>query len=246
MAPDEPEAAEEAVMEFGALAPDEPEAAEEEVMDFGALAPDEPKAAVEEEVMDFGALAPDEPTLAESVVEEEEVVDFGALAPDEPEAAEETVMDFGALAPDEPEAVTEEDVMGFDALAPDEPVPAEQIQTRTMADLYVTQGLIDRAIDVYEHLVDDAPDDRGLRARLEEVRAGGVESPEAEERDDVEVETLARDLAASGEAEHEVDTPFAWAEELDEQEADVVDGPSIGRFFEDLLSYGHTAEPEDS
>jgi tetratricopeptide (TPR) repeat protein len=251
LAPDEPEAAEKAVMDFGALAPDEPAlgepAVEEEVMDFGALAPDEPEAA-EEAVMEFGALAPDEPEAVE-----EEVMDFGALAPDEPAlaepAVEEEVMDFGALAPDEPasaEPAVEEEVMGFDVLAPDEPVLAEQIQTRTMADLYVTQGLIGRAIDVYEHLVDEAPDDRGVRARLEELRAGGVESLEAEERDDGEVEALARDLAASGEAEHEVDTPFAWSEELDEQETDAVDGPSIGRFFEDLLSYERTSEPEES
>jgi tetratricopeptide (TPR) repeat protein len=244
-------AVEEEVMDFGALAPDEPEAAEEAVMEFGALAPDEPEA-VEEEVMDFGALAPDEPALAEPAVEEE-VMDFGALAPDEPAlaepAVEEEIMGFDVLAPDEPalaEPAVEEEVMGFDVLAPDEPVPAEQIQTRTMADLYVTQGLIGRAIDVYEHLVDEAPDDRGLRARLEELRAGGVESLEAEERDDGEVEALARDLAASGEAEHEVDTPFAWSEELDEQETDAVDGPSIGRFFEDLLSYERTSEPEES
>ena len=237
------------------LATLEPEPPEDEM-------PSDDSSAVEEAVLSSEAFAPEEPEAQEDVVEfdpftlggvldgEEEVFDFGALAPDEPEAVEEKVFDFEALAPDEP--------------APDE--AAEQIQTRTMAELYVTQGLTDRAIDVYQHLVGASPDDAGLRARLEELRAGDQETdvasgetgahtphpqaveqaPEADESDDGEVETLARDLAASGDAEHEVDTPFAWAEEVSEEQGDVVDGPSIGRFFDDLLSYGHASEPEES
>ena len=259
--------AQEDVVEFDPFAPDEPEVAEEEeVLNFAALAPDEPEALEEEEVSDFAALAPDEPEAAE----EEEVSDFAALAPDEPEVAEEEeVFDFATLAPDEPAALEEEEVLDFAALAPDEPAPeqpAEQIQTRTMADLYVTQGLIDRAIDLYQHLVDDAPDDAGLQARLEELRAGDREidfasgeseahtphpqaveqAPEADESDYGEVETLARDLVGSGDAEHEVETPFAWAEEVSEGQTEVVDGPSIGRFFDDLLRYGQASEPEES
>jgi tetratricopeptide (TPR) repeat protein len=233
---------------------------EGEVVDFGTLAPDEPEAVAEDEVADFGALAPDEP----EAVAEEEVADFGALAPDEPEAvAEEEVADFGALARDELEAVVEEEVADFGALTPDE--PAEEIRTRTMADLYVTQGLIDRAIEVYEHLADTDPDDAELRERLEQLRSGDqgtegasgdgaqpAESPaveqvlEADEGDDVEVETLARDLAGSGDEEHDVDTPFAWAEEESEQPADVEEASSIRSFFDDLLSYEPASEPEES
>ena len=266
---EEPEAQED-VVEFDPFALEEVLAEEEEVADFAALAPDEPEAAAEEEeVADFAALAPDEP---EAAAEEEEVADFAALAPDEPEAAaeEEEVADFAALAPDEPEAAAEEEeVADFAALAPDEAAPdepTEQIQTRTMADLYVIQGLIDRAIDVYQHLVDDAPDDAGLRARLEELKAGDreidvagggteantlrpqavEEAAEADESGYGEVETLARDLVGSGDAEHEVETPFAWAEGVSEGQPEVVDGPSIGRFFDDLLSYGRASEPEES
>ncbi len=245
----------------------EPEPPEHEMSSDDSSTPEEPE--TQEDVVEFDPLAP-----GEVLVEEKEVVDFAALAPDEPQAVEEEVeeeevVDFATLAPDEPEAVEEEEVVDFAALAPDEPAPdqpAEQIQTRTMADLYVTQGLIDRAIEVYQHLVDDAPDDAELRARLEELRAGdreidvasgeteahtphppGVEqAPEADESDYGEVETLARDLVGSGDAEHEVDTPFAWAEEVSEGQAEVVDGPSIGRFFDDLLSYGQASEPEES
>lgn len=140
--------------------------------------------------------------------------------------------------------VEEEDAVDLGALAPDEPVPAEEIQTRTMADLYVAQGLIGRAIEMYEHLVEAAPDDAALRARLEELRAGDTGPAEGGEDDDGEVETLARDLAASGDAEDDVDTPFAWAEELSEPETEPVDGPSIGQFFDDLLNYRHSSEEE--
>jgi tetratricopeptide (TPR) repeat protein len=272
LTPDESEAVaeEEKVFDFGALAPDEPVAvAEEEIAEFGALAPDEPQAvAEEEEVFDFGVLAPDEPEAAE-----EEIADFGALAPDEPAtAAEEEIADFGALAPDEPEAAAEEEIADFGALAPDEPEtaaadePAEQIQTRTLADLYVTQDLIDRAIDVYERLVDADPDDVELRERLGQLRSGdqetesasggseahkdepeaAVQAPEADEGDDGEVETLARDLAGSGDDEHDVDTPFAWGEEDDERPTDVEEGPSIAIFFDDLLSYGRSSESGES
>ena len=64
--------------------------------------------------------------------------------------------------------------------------------------------------------------------------------------DDGEVETLARDLAGSGDVEHEVDTPFAWAEEVSEDHGSEPGGPTIGRFFDDLLSYGEASEPEES
>ena len=219
------------------LATLEPEPSEDEM-------PSDDSSAVEEAVLSSEAFAPEEPEAQEDVVEFDPFTLGGVLD------GEEEVFDFEALAPDEP--------------APDE--AAEQIQTRTMAELYVTQGLTDRAIDVYQHLVGASPDDAGLRARLEELRAGDQETdvasgetgahtphpqaveqaPEADESDDGEVETLARDLAASGDAEHEVDTPFAWAEEVSEEQGDVVDGPSIGRFFDDLLSYGHASEPEES
>ena len=265
--PDEPEAADEEVADFGALAPDEPEAPAEEVADFGALAPDEPEA-VDEEVADFAALAPDEPEAAE-----EEVADFAALAPDEPEAAEEEIADFGALAPDEPEAadvatqepeaeeITEDPELDyFHALEAAEPEAAEaedpdvvdaapdespqQIHTRTMAELYVTQGLVDRAIEVYEHVLRKDPDDTETRLRLSVLKAG--DEPVADEVDDDEVETLARDLAQSGDEEHEVDTPFAWPDDDLEEQSDETDEPSIGNFFGDLLGYVQEPDPDES
>jgi tetratricopeptide (TPR) repeat protein len=41
--------------------------------------------------------------------------------------------------------------------------------TETMAELYVKQGFLDRALDVYRQLVAHNPNDRGLRERLERI-----------------------------------------------------------------------------
>jgi hypothetical protein len=273
LAPDEPEAVEEEVADFGALAADEEVAADEEIADLGALAPDEPEAA-DEEVADFGALAPDEPEAAEEeVAADEEIVDFGALAPDEPEAADEEIVDFSALAPDEAEAadvatqgpeaeeIAEDPEFDyFHAREAAEPEVAEaedsdivdaapdesplQIHTRTMAELYVTQGLVDRAIEVYEHLLRKDPDDTETRLRLSVLKAG--DEPVADEVDDDDIETLARDLAQSGDEEHEVDTPFAWADDDLEEQSDEIDEPSIGNFFGDLLGYVREPDPGES
>jgi tetratricopeptide (TPR) repeat protein len=45
------------------------------------------------------------------------------------------------------------------------------IMTRTMADLYADQGLYEEAIEIYEELLTDRPDDEEIRARLESVQA---------------------------------------------------------------------------
>ena len=273
LAPDpEPEPVVEDVMDLGALAPDpEPEPVVEDVMDLGALAPDPEPEPVVEDVMDLGALAPDpEP---EPVVED--VMDLGALAPDpEPEPVVEDVMDLGALAPDpEPEPVVE-DVMDLGALAPDpdalaaaalEPADpsqedphvdsSEPVNTRTLAELYVSQGFTDKAIDVYRQLRAAEPDAEDLEARIAELEgrapvgsaetdaAPDVSSREAdvsatEDAPDEEVETLARDLAETGADHHEVDTPFAWSEDVaGENPAVVDDGMTIGAYFDQLLSW---------
>jgi hypothetical protein len=271
---DEPEPVGE-VMDLAALAPDdEPEPAGE-VMDLAALAPDdEPEPAGE--VMDLAALAPDdEPEPAG------EVMDLAALAPDdEPEPVGE-VMDLAALAPDdEPEPVGE--VMDLAALAPDaeeegelEPEPlaepeeertmgsSEPVYTRTLAELYVKQGFVAKALGVYRHLLRAQPDATDIRDRIAELERGGAQasgavasakpspSPmptpsEAPDRDeervqtyDDEVETLARDLASGGDDTHEVDSPFAWADEAASAPNEPVDdeGPGIGEYFDDLLGW---------
>jgi tetratricopeptide (TPR) repeat protein len=227
----EPEAVEEDAVDFGALAPDEPEAVDEEVVDFAALAPDEPEAA-KEEIADLGALAPDEPGAADVATQE----------PEAEEITEDPELDyFHALEAAEPEAAEAEDPDIVDAASDESP---QQIHTRTMAELYVAQGLVDRAIEVYEHLLRKDPDDTETRLRLRVLKAG--EEPVADEVDDDEVETLARDLAQSGDEEHEVDTPFAWPDDDLEEQSDETDEPSIGNFFGDLLGYVQEPDPDES
>ena len=53
------------------------------------------------------------------------------------------------------------------------------ILTRTMGDIYARQGFLGRAVEVYEHLQAESPDDDELRARLDELRGGGTTKPAA-------------------------------------------------------------------
>ncbi len=235
-APPGPEATAEAekapperVLDIGALAPEEREAAPEPVVDIGTLAPEEREAAPEP-VVDIGTLAPGEREAAS-----EPVVDIGTLAPGEPEVAPEPVVDIGRLAPDEP---LEEP--GWDA---GQEAPGEPIHTRTIAELYVRQGLTERAIDVYRHLVGARPDDAELRARLVELEAAldSEEAPAGEEAEE-EAEVHARYLASAGERGASVETPFAWTEEDASGEEAQSDAPPISRYFERMLSW---APPEE-
>ena len=59
-----------------------------------------------------------------------------------------------------------------DAGVGQEPPPADDaFVTETMAELYVSQGYNDRALEVYRQLVAQHPDDAGLRSRMERVAA---------------------------------------------------------------------------
>ncbi|MHB0948077.1 MAG: tetratricopeptide repeat protein [Gemmatimonadaceae bacterium] len=51
------------------------------------------------------------------------------------------------------------------------PAAATAFVTETMAELYLQQGLHDRAADVYRQLLEQRPDDAGLRERLRDVEA---------------------------------------------------------------------------
>ena len=216
-------------------------------MELGALAPDE---ADDEPVMELGALAPDEAEEGDEAGDEP-VMDLGALAPDEAEegdeADEEPVMDLGALAPDEPDPpVVVGDILSEEAAdAPLEEIDEPPIYTRTIAELYVTQGAVDRAVEVYRNLVESEPANTELTERLAllEAQLEGQAAPEAEVAeeaasdmsDDQTVESLARHLAESGDATHDVDTPFAWTEE--EKAETPSDAPPISEYFTRMLAW---------
>ena len=62
----------------------------------------------------------------------------------------------------------------------EQPVVENELQTRTLADLYAEQGHYDKAIEIYERLVQENPDHVELRQRLDELKSIGLESVESE------------------------------------------------------------------
>jgi pentatricopeptide repeat protein len=65
--------------------------------------------------------------------------------------------------------------------APEESRPAEtaaggdeggdDLNTNTLAELYVSQGFYDKAIEIYQGMLEERPDNKALQKKLEELRA---------------------------------------------------------------------------
>jgi len=270
LAPDEPE---EPVLEMASLAPDEPE---ESVLEMASLAPDEDVAVGDGEAVDAALRSPDLPG--------EIVIDLDVLRPEGVDEAREDDQGIqmnpsadlpagpsdtarvGAEAPSDSETPADGVEPGAGDGAGDEGEDAdrereeseedagEPVYTRTLAELYVTQGAVARALGVLRHLLQSDPTNEELAHRIAELEEhGGGEERErssasvphverraplpepTEDEPEEEVESLARELAASGDEGHDVDSPFSWSEEqVPEPPAD---GPSIRDYFEDLLAW---------
>ncbi|MFM8603829.1 MAG: tetratricopeptide repeat protein [Gemmatimonadota bacterium] len=98
------------------------------------------------------------------------------LDPDDPVASELSyLLPFAPASAPAPAPETEADA----------PMPSVFV-TQTMAELYVQQGILARAVAIYRELVSRAPDDARLSARLREVIALGErqESSEPERLED--------------------------------------------------------------
>lgn len=80
------------------------------------------------------------------------------------------------------------------------------IVTRTLAELYLQQGYIEPALEIYRQLAEQEPDDRGLQARIEEISTD-VESIAAREE-----EEAAPEMAAAEESEDQSALPPVAAE----------------------------------
>jgi tetratricopeptide (TPR) repeat protein len=108
------------------------------------------------------------------------------------------------------------------------------ILTRTMGDIYARQGFLAQALEVYEHLHSENPDDDELRARLEELKGG-----RRIDRDEVRTELLEADQQSEVGAAFEAPQTAAHA-------APRVRGPgsrTIASYFEDLLAWVPGAVP---
>lgn len=164
---------------------------------------------LDEPYVDF-AREDDEPAVT-GVTEESGELDRDAI-PVEPDAGL-----------DEPTGESEED---------------SSLVTRTMAELFVRQGLTDRAVEVYEKLLDRDPANEELVARLEELRTT-VEA-------DAELSDVAPQWAEDEPEDAGVATPFAWGEEEEEGEtlgqedatgSDARSPRTIREHFDDLLAW---------
>jgi tetratricopeptide (TPR) repeat protein len=93
------------------------------------------------------------------------------------------------------------------------------IVTRTLAELYLQQGYIEPALEIYRQLAEQEPDDRGLQARIEEISTD-VESIAAREDEDA-----AREMATAGDSEDEPAEPPVSSESKPDVEADTTIEP---------------------
>jgi len=116
----------------------------------------------------------------------------------------------------------------------------EEVITETLAEIYASQGLYDRATEVYRRLIERRPDDDRLKARLADLEsATGWEaesaSRAADEERDAFLERVESAWTGGGGAAGAMDeSPYAWAEP---ESADPDDGPRIGDYFESLLAW---------
>lgn len=190
-------------------------------VEIGDLAPGSEKAGV---VVDIDALGPGGTEISSRTTNgatfDEGVVEIAALAPDE-----STVVDIGDLAPDlEAAAVSgsEEPVAPVDESVPtrtgpeDRPDPREEDSddgpaTRTMAEVFVRQGHVDRAVRIYRRLAEERPDDASILARLAEIDGSADTASEGVEGEDASLpvtdylEALLAWRPASGSEETEED-----------------------------------------
>jgi len=163
--------------------------------------------------------------------------------------------------PAEPQAAEEPEV-------PEPPAPGTapgKVYTRTLGDLYARQGFFQKAVEVYEHLVQRSPDDQELSSRLTELREKASEmepegeaaptpagpAPEAASREPEDRAPQWMEAGAGG-AGDEVESAFAWTGAGDEEEAPPGSGRPIGAYMKDLMAWVpgavpiHTLAPEEA
>ena len=178
------ESGEDYTAEFFASVRDEPPQREEEHVDLDAALARPLGAGRDLQPDEIDRLLADLPALGEPLPSRVNVED--ALTPWQsvPPAAPSTAAE-AAPAPEPPAAGAppaplvaddaDDRAAAFGSSAPVEEPPVPFV-TETMATLYLQQGHRAQALQLYEQLVAQHPDDHGLRARLEELRA----APDAE------------------------------------------------------------------
>lgn len=159
--------------------------------------------------------APSEEWWSSPAFQIEEEVDAVPPAPAEPATIAE---------PEGPPQEESRTAWWFEDPGEDEPADDGDLLTRTMAELYTKQGLLDEAAAIYRELLNDRPEDETLRRALDELQQqlDGVGDEPAEEEDGPADE---KDEPAEEDAEPGLAEPVAEADEdvdtADEVEATV-------------------------
>jgi tetratricopeptide (TPR) repeat protein len=139
--------------------------------------------------------APEETEIAEEIVELETLEPPalrgrpGAIAPEvrekrgpdaqEPvfDLSEEISFDLGEAAVTPPSAESTEEAVTWEPGEPEAAPPsppeaaADDINTNTLAELYITQGFYEKAIEIYEGMLAENPGNAGLMQKLARIRA---------------------------------------------------------------------------
>jgi len=127
-----------------------------------------------------GILEADILELTDDLIEEESFTSEPftpfAAAPERPSLQAGAVRG-GAAVEEKAQAVTFEPVESS-SLDQQEDIPQPSVTTATIAELYISQGLIEKGIDVYRELLRDNPGNAAYRGRLEDLVAASRE-PEA-------------------------------------------------------------------
>jgi tetratricopeptide (TPR) repeat protein len=186
----------------------------------------------------------EEPRDVDEVPDEEEPVDVPEpVAEVEPVAMDEVPYEEEPLYAAEPVVEAEPFAME-EVLEEEEP----EVFTRTMAEVYASQGHHSRAIEILEHILANDPEDDAVRSRIEFFRemlgtgepSSVAERPGEADFDEAHLEDIAEGMAAAAPDDGPIDSPFAWGE-LEGQDGIPADGTSPVRdYFDGLLSWRPT------
>jgi hypothetical protein len=135
--------------------------------------------------------------------------------------------------PETEEALPVDEVSGVEALEDNEPAI---VATETMAELYLSQGHRQEALEVYRILWRETPDDQRLKEKVEALESELEEATQADAAADAVAESAWDEVTVSDEAEQAMD-----------YEASKTGGQRTRAFFKGLLAArpGSTKESSD-
>ena len=124
-----------------------------------------------EERSDFDVSPQDESAVSEDIHLETDLFTFEDKETIQPVVSEETTADeivdavFGEEISEKVPEITLEEV----------PEKSDDFTTDTLAELYIAQGFFEKAVEIYERMLADNPDSRGLKDKLAWVRAAATQ-----------------------------------------------------------------------